>query len=114
MGYCGKRVAYVYKAKREINGSNFRVMWGKIRRPHGNSGAVRAKFSKNIPPKAFGAPCRIMLYPKKLKVGRPQNWWNGMSDDVNTSTEWEQPGACKEKHTVRVSSAEPVTDASAA
>jgi len=55
-----------------------------------------------------------MLCGKKLKVGRPQNWWNGMSDDVNPSTEWEQPGACKEKHTVRVSSAEPVTDASAA
>ena len=64
--YCGKRVAYVYKAKKEINNSKFRAIWGKIRRPHGNNGAVRAKFRKNIPPRAFGAPCRIMLYPSSI------------------------------------------------
>ncbi|CAE7777683.1 RPL35AC [Symbiodinium necroappetens] len=50
--YIGKRVAYVYKVKKEVKHSKFRVMWGKIRRSHGNSGAVRAKFVKNIPPKA--------------------------------------------------------------
>ena len=64
--YVGKRVAYVYKAKKEIQNSKFRVMWGKIRRSHGNSGVVRAKFNKNIPPQAFGAACRVMLYPSSI------------------------------------------------
>lgn len=64
--YHGKRVAYVYKAKKEVKNSKFRVLWGKIRRAHGNAGVVRAKFRKSCPPKAFGAPCRIMLYPSNI------------------------------------------------
>mmetsp|Transcript_81886 Transcript_81886/g.154581 ORF Transcript_81886/g.154581 Transcript_81886/m.154581 type:complete len:123 (+) Transcript_81886:82-450(+) len=64
--YCGKKVAYVYKAKKEVKNSKYRVLWGKVRRPHGNSGMVRAKFRKNMPPRAFGAPCRIMLYPSNV------------------------------------------------
>merc|ERR1712166_1145031 len=64
--YAGKRVAYVYKAKREVKGTKFRVIWGKVRKAHGNNGAVRAKFRKNIPPRAFGAPCRITLYPSSI------------------------------------------------
>lgn len=55
-----QRVAYVYKAKREINGSRVRVIWGRISRSHGNSGAVKSKFRTNLPAKTFGASCRIV------------------------------------------------------
>ncbi|KAJ5725822.1 uncharacterized protein N7483_007179 [Penicillium malachiteum] len=51
--YLGKKVAFVYRAKREVRGSNIRVIWGKVTRPHGNSGVVRAKFRSNLPPQVF-------------------------------------------------------------
>lgn len=46
--YFGKRVAYVYKAKTAVNGSKLRAIWGKILRPHGSNGVVRAKFATNL------------------------------------------------------------------
>lgn len=33
--YIGKRIAYVYRGKREIRGTKIRVIWGKVTRPHG-------------------------------------------------------------------------------
>ena len=33
--YLGKKVAFVYRAHREIRGTKIRVIWGKITRPHG-------------------------------------------------------------------------------
>ncbi|CEL92087.1 unnamed protein product [Vitrella brassicaformis CCMP3155] len=64
--YLGKRVAYVYKAKKMVKGSRFRAIWGKVRRPHGNSGVVRARFTSALPPKSFGAPVRVMMYPSNI------------------------------------------------
>jgi large subunit ribosomal protein L35Ae len=69
--YMGKRVAYVYKApteKRTATGakSRYRVMWGKVIAPHGNSGVVKAKFRNNLPASSIGKPLRIMLYPSTI------------------------------------------------
>ncbi|THG97218.1 hypothetical protein EW026_g4745 [Hermanssonia centrifuga] len=64
--YLGKRVAYVYRAKRKIEGSNVRVIWGRVTRSHGSNGVVKSKFKSNIPPHAFGASVRVMLYPSTI------------------------------------------------
>ncbi|GLB37721.1 putative 60s ribosomal protein [Lyophyllum shimeji] len=64
--YLGKRVAFVYKAQREIQGSKIRVIWGRVTRPHGSSGVVKSKFRHNLPPRAFGAAVRVMLYPSRI------------------------------------------------
>ncbi|URE41660.1 60S ribosomal protein [Musa troglodytarum] len=46
--YCGKRMAHIYKAKTKKKGTQYRCIWGKVARPHGNSGVVRAKFKSNL------------------------------------------------------------------
>lgn len=65
--YAGKRVAYVYTAQtKNKEGSRYRCIWGKITRPHGTNGCVRAKFQSNLPPKSFGGRVRVMLYPSTI------------------------------------------------
>ena len=59
--YFGKRVVYVAK-----HGSkNFKTIWGKIAKSHGNGGAVLARFAHNLPPKAIGSTLRVMLFPQR-------------------------------------------------
>jgi large subunit ribosomal protein L35Ae len=35
--YLGKKVAFVYRGKKEVQGSKIRVIWGKVTRPHGTT-----------------------------------------------------------------------------
>ncbi|EDP41479.1 hypothetical protein MGL_4172 [Malassezia globosa CBS 7966] len=64
--YLGKRIAYIYKAPNETRGQKYRVIWGRVTRTHGNNGVVRSKFRNNIPPAAFGASVRVLLYPSNM------------------------------------------------
>jgi len=73
--YVGKKCAYVVRAKNLRKGARryskktpnaAHVTWGKVRRVHGNSGAVYATFKSNLPPVAFGRRIRVMLYPSHI------------------------------------------------
>ena len=63
-----QRIAYIYKAPNETRGQKYRVIWGRVTRTHGNNGVVRSKFRNNIPPAAFGASVRVLLYPSNSKL----------------------------------------------
>lgn len=69
--YLGKRVAYLTRAKggnkqgpKSYQGR--KVVWGKIVRSHGSSGALKAKFNTNLPATAIGGSIRVFLYPSRV------------------------------------------------
>ncbi|KMZ63816.1 60S ribosomal protein L33-B [Zostera marina] len=64
--YCGKRMAYIYKAKTKKDGSLYRCIWGKVTRSHGNTGIVRAKFRRNLPSRSMGDKVRVFMYPSSI------------------------------------------------
>merc|ERR1712151_816558 len=65
--YLGKRVAFVHKSAKNtkiVNGekSRSRVIWGRVMRPHGQSGNVKVKFNSNLPSAQIAKKVRVMLY----------------------------------------------------
>lgn len=66
--YVGKKCVAIYSAKNKtcVPGkpksvkSHKRAIWGKITRPHGTSGALRAKFVRNLPGNFIGKRIRIV------------------------------------------------------
>lgn len=40
--------------------------WGVITQVHGNSGVVRAKFDRNLPPAFLGKTVRVYLFPSNV------------------------------------------------
>lgn len=65
--YVGKRCVYVYKAETKKcvpqhpeRKTRVRAVWGKVTRIHGNTGAVRARFNRNLPGHAMGHRIRIV------------------------------------------------------
>mmetsp|Transcript_11621 Transcript_11621/g.21289 ORF Transcript_11621/g.21289 Transcript_11621/m.21289 type:complete len:142 (-) Transcript_11621:541-966(-) len=74
--YMGKRVVYMFKAlkKKGCAGSRqkpelmskVRRIWGRIVKPHGQSGMVRAVFKPNLPAQAIGNRVRLYMYPSAI------------------------------------------------
>jgi len=65
--YYGKRVVYIYKTKTVKKNTKYRTIWGTVAKSHGNSGVVRARFMRNLPPRAMGQTLRVMLYPNRIQ-----------------------------------------------
>ncbi|KAG2604765.1 hypothetical protein PVAP13_4NG158781 [Panicum virgatum] len=71
--YAGKRLAYIYKAKTKSSETRYRCIWGKVTRPHGNSGVVRAKFKSNLPPESMVSNSLTPASPTTLCDVLPPN-----------------------------------------
>lgn len=63
--YVGKKVAAPIKSA-VVDRSRGTENWGVITQVHGNSGVVRAKFDRNLPPSFLGTNVRVFLFPSKV------------------------------------------------
>ncbi|KAF7351129.1 hypothetical protein MSAN_01675400 [Mycena sanguinolenta] len=64
--YLGKRIAYVYRAKREIQGSKLTDSQQPGNPPTRLLRRRKIKIPLKPPPRAFGASVRVMLYPSNI------------------------------------------------
>lgn len=62
--YVGKKVCSPLKGKNVDSASTGN--WGVVTQVHGNSGVVRAKFDRNLPPSFLGTNVRVFLFPSKV------------------------------------------------
>jgi large subunit ribosomal protein L35Ae len=60
--YVSKKVAAPQKGKDKTLPPN----WGTITHVHGNSGVVRAKFNRNLPPIFLGTQVQVFLFPSTI------------------------------------------------
>jgi len=60
--YVGKKVAAPQKGKDKSLPPNM----GTITQVHGNSGIVRAKFARNLPPVFLGQQVQVFLFPSTI------------------------------------------------
>lgn len=71
--YNGKRIAYVYRGKKEIRGTKIRVIWGKVTRPHGTF------LARTYPGRGRMSSRRIDIKGSESH-GRTQQEWHVLTD----------------------------------
>lgn len=65
--YIGNAVEmYIPKTKVQLTGFKERIVMGYIKRTHGNSGVVRARFEKNLCPKYIGSLVYVKLFKANI------------------------------------------------
>ena len=62
--YIGKKVMAPMRTK--VIDRSHPANWGTIIGVHGNSGIVRAKFERNLPPSFLGTDVRVFLFPSTV------------------------------------------------
>ena len=62
--YVGKKVCSPITSK--VVDRSRPANWGVITQVHGNSGVVRAKFDRNLPPAFLGKTVRVYLFPSNI------------------------------------------------